>query len=65
MFTYDASGLPIGYVCSQEYPESIRSAVEAHMLGWIRECHGQMRRRIGKVGIMQGSSPNLDRMEHE
>ena len=65
MFIYDSQGLIVGYECTAEYPEHIRAGVENHMLQWARDLKGQSRRRLGKVGIMQGSNVNLDRMENE
>lgn len=65
MFIYDCHGLPIDYVPSETYPPEVDSAVRDHMMKWIRTLHGQSRRRLGKVGIIQGSTVNLDRMEHE
>jgi hypothetical protein len=65
MFIYDDDGLITGYEVTGNYPEAIRAGVEAHMVAWARGLGGQSRRRLGKVGMMQGSAVNLDRMEHE
>lgn len=72
MFIYE-DGLPVAYdhtvhefACRNGCvtPE-VCGPVEQRMLSWIRNLPGQSRVRVGKVGIMQGQSPNLKRMEHE
>lgn len=64
MFVYE-DGLPVDYIPTGSPSPEIDEAVRAHMLAWYRSLPGQARVRLGKVGIMEGSTPNLNRLEHE
>lgn len=64
MFIYE-NGLPVDYECDAEYSPEIDRQVREKMVVWFRGLPPQSRRRLGKVGQMQGSEVNLSRVENE
>jgi hypothetical protein len=63
MFIYE-NGIVVDYVPTNCRPEHL-DAVRTHMLDWHKSLGGQSKVRLGKVGEMQGQSPNYKRLDNE
>lgn len=65
MFIYE-NGIVVDYIRDMPHtdPEINRAVVE-HMLEWHRTLPGQVKVRLGKVGLMQGQEPNMKRLDNE
>jgi len=65
MFIYE-DGIVVDYVLSSySTDEDVNRTVKEHMLQWHNSLPGQIKVRLGKVGIMQGQNPNLKRLDNE
>lgn len=65
MFIYDENGMVVDFEVHSTCNPAVVDQVREAMLEWYRNLPGQVKVRLGKVGMMQGSEVNLKRIENE
>ena len=65
MFIYDDNGMVVDYEVHASCNPRVVDGVRTAMLEWYHNLPGQVKGRLGKIGMMQGFDVNLKRITNE